>query len=108
MTDGGKIRPATGSIFLCPPAGGGNRRCGPFGQYRNIWIYKPAGKCCSAANGGVEDALTAQINFNDKLTFYVKHGDYIARVSVFMAALTLLNLVVTLIKGKKSALILIV
>ena len=50
----------------------------------------------------VEDALTAQINFNDKLTFYVKHGDYIARVSVFMAALTLLNLVVTLIKGKKN------
>ncbi len=50
-----------------------------------------------------EAALKAKINFNDEITFYVKYGDYIARVSVFMAAMILLNLVVVrLMKGKKN------
>ncbi len=50
-----------------------------------------------------EAALTETIRFNDKITFYVKNGDYIARVSLFMAVLILLNLVVArLIKGKKN------
>ncbi len=50
-----------------------------------------------------EDALLASVLFNDALTFYVKNGDYIARISLFMAALLLLNLVATrLRKGKKN------
>lgn len=50
-----------------------------------------------------EDALLASVRFNDALTFYVKHGDYIARISLFMAGLLLLNLIATrLRKGKKN------
>jgi len=34
--------------------------------------------------------ISQQINANDKLTYYVKNGDYIARVSVFISVLVLL------------------
>ncbi len=34
--------------------------------------------------------INQQINTNDKLTYYVKNGDYIARVSVFISVLVLL------------------
>jgi len=35
-------------------------------------------------------AIRGHINANDKITFYVKHGDYIARMSVIISALFLL------------------
>ena len=50
-----------------------------------------------------EDALPASVRFNDELTFYVKHGDSIARISLFMTILLLLNGVVTRLRtGKKN------
>ena len=36
------------------------------------------------------DVITARINLNDELTYYVRNGDYIAEVSVFLSALMLL------------------
>lgn len=41
-----------------------------------------------------EAAIEGSLNLNDKITFYVKHGDYIARVSIFMATLLLLFMAV--------------
>lgn len=37
--------------------------------------------------------LTGRINANDRLTFYAKNGDYIARISLMMSALLLLYLI---------------
>lgn len=41
-----------------------------------------------------EAAIEGTVNLNDEVTFYVKHGDFIARVAMFMAVLILLFLVV--------------
>ncbi|MCF6357230.1 MAG: apolipoprotein N-acyltransferase [Draconibacterium sp.] len=45
-------------------------------------------------NWWVDAAINGTINANDKITFYVKYGDYIARVSLFVSILLLLNLIV--------------
>jgi len=42
----------------------------------------------------VETAINGTINANDKITFYVKYGDFIARISLFISILLLLNLIV--------------
>ncbi len=50
-----------------------------------------------------EDAIAGTINANDALTFYVKYGDYIARISLFISVLLILNLVAqSLMKSKKN------
>ncbi len=38
--------------------------------------------------------LTGSIELNSRLTFYTRHGDYIARIAIFMAILSLLNYMV--------------
>ncbi len=42
----------------------------------------------------VEAAISGTINANDEITFYVQYGDFIARISLFISILLLLNLVV--------------
>jgi apolipoprotein N-acyltransferase len=42
----------------------------------------------------VDAAIKGTINANDKITFYVKYGDFIGRISSFVSVLLLLNLVV--------------
>jgi len=49
--------------------------------------------------------ISQQINSNDKLTYYVKNGDYIARVSVFISALVLLIALVQGFLRKKKSLV---
>ena len=50
----------------------------------------------------VPAAIRGTINANDKLTFYVLHGDYIARISVFCGALLMiLTIVMVFINRKK-------
>jgi apolipoprotein N-acyltransferase len=51
------------------------------------------------------DVIRQQINTNDKLTYYVKNGDYIARVSVFVSALVLLIALVQGFLRKKKSLV---
>jgi apolipoprotein N-acyltransferase len=47
------------------------------------------------------DAIKGTINANDKITFYVKHGDYIARIARFFALIVILSAIVKIvIKGK--------
>ncbi len=51
-----------------------------------------------------EDAISATINANDDITFYVKYGDYVARISLFISALLILNLIAQgLIKRQKKS-----
>jgi apolipoprotein N-acyltransferase len=50
----------------------------------------------------VGTSLRQKLNANDQLTFYVKHGDYLARFSVYGTILfLLLTLVLTFIKRRK-------
>ena len=42
----------------------------------------------------VDDAIKGTINTNDKITFYVVYGDYIARISLFISILLILFLIV--------------
>ncbi len=49
-----------------------------------------------------EDALKAELNKNDHLTFYVKMGDYIARLSSFLAVMMLLYMISSYLGGVKK------
>lgn len=40
------------------------------------------------------DAIRASLNANDKLSYYVRHGDFIGRISAFMGIFTLLCFIV--------------
>jgi apolipoprotein N-acyltransferase len=51
----------------------------------------------------VPAAIRQKINANDKITFYVKHGDYIGRIFLLVAALSVLfTISVSLRKRKRS------
>lgn len=41
-----------------------------------------------------ETALKGIINYNQRITFYVEHGDYIARIALFISALLILLIIV--------------
>jgi len=49
----------------------------------------------------VPDVLKAEINANDKFTFYVKHGDYIAETAYFFALIVLIYTIVSIILNKR-------
>jgi apolipoprotein N-acyltransferase len=50
----------------------------------------------------VPAAIRQTINANDELTFYVKHGDYLARMSVFLTALSVLFTIGMIIINKRK------
>jgi apolipoprotein N-acyltransferase len=52
------------------------------------------GDVLQATSWWEEAAIEGSVNLNDEVTFYVKHGDFIARVALFMAVLILLFLFV--------------
>ena len=48
-----------------------------------------------------EAAIRCKVNYNSgKLTFYVKYGDYIARISIFISVLLILLMIVKRIVGR--------
>lgn len=49
-----------------------------------------------------EEALTGEIRFNDKMTFYTQYGDVIARMALFAALLMVLHLVVSFLTRDKK------
>ncbi len=51
------------------------------------------GDVSQATGWWIETAVKGKINVNDKLTFYVKYGDFIARISLFMSSLLVLLLI---------------
>ncbi len=47
------------------------------------------------------NAIKGKINASDKITFYVKHGDYIGRITRFFALLVILSVIVKIVvKGR--------
>ena len=52
------------------------------------------GDISQATGWWVDAAINGTINTNSKITFYVKYGDFIARISMFISVLLLLNLAV--------------
>ncbi|HPE76593.1 MAG TPA: apolipoprotein N-acyltransferase [Draconibacterium sp.] len=50
----------------------------------------------------VPAAINGTINANDKMTFYVRFGDYIARISLFIGVLLILRLIVIWLSRKNS------
>ncbi|MBL7113113.1 MAG: apolipoprotein N-acyltransferase [Bacteroidales bacterium] len=50
----------------------------------------------------VPDVIRATLNANDKITFYVKHGDFLARWAYFFSLLVILYTVVRAILGRKK------
>jgi len=60
------------------------------------------GDVLQATDWWVEAAIKGSINANDEITFYVKAGDYIARISLFVAALILLQLISVWVMRKKA------
>jgi len=52
------------------------------------------GDVSQATSWWVEAAISGTINSNNKLTFYTKNGDYIARISLFVSVLLVLLMVV--------------
>ena len=63
------------------------------------------GEVYQATEWWKEDAIKSNINVNNEITFYVKYGDYIARISLFVAGLLVLFLISKSLakKQKKSA-----
>jgi apolipoprotein N-acyltransferase len=59
------------------------------------------GDVLQATNWWVEAAIKGTINANEEITFYVKAGDYIARISLFIAALLVLQLITFGVMKKK-------
>lgn len=51
---------------------------------------------------GETTAIKGKLHLNDAITFYVRWGDIIARISLFTAALLLLNILVSWAKGFSS------
>ncbi|MBN2610069.1 MAG: apolipoprotein N-acyltransferase [Bacteroidales bacterium] len=47
-------------------------------------------------------AIRAKINANDKLTFYVKNGDYIGRIARFFSLLMMLYLITSVLMKRKT------
>ena len=52
------------------------------------------GDISQATKWWVPAAIKGTINANEKMTFYVRFGDYIARISLFVSILLILNLIV--------------
>jgi len=60
------------------------------------------GQVLQRTNYWEPDALRGELNVNDKLTFYTRHGDYIARIAYFFSLLIFLYTLTRIImKGKK-------
>jgi apolipoprotein N-acyltransferase len=60
------------------------------------------GDVLQATDWWVATSIKGTINANDKITFYVKFGDYIARISLLMSILLVLNLVSVWLMRRKE------
>jgi apolipoprotein N-acyltransferase len=49
-----------------------------------------------------EATLKGNVNYNSEITFYVKHGDYIARISLFISVLIILLMIANRIKAYRK------
>jgi apolipoprotein N-acyltransferase len=51
----------------------------------------------------VDDAIIGEVNFNNRMTFYAKYGDYLGRIAALVSILILMNtLIGKIIRDKKN------
>jgi apolipoprotein N-acyltransferase len=62
----------------------------------------PNGDVHQATQYETRTAIKENIPLNDQLTFYVRHGDYLARIAVGLAAVALLFFIFLIIKNKRT------
>jgi apolipoprotein N-acyltransferase len=60
------------------------------------------GKVLQRTNYWEPDALRGELNVNDKLTFYTRHGDYIARIAYFFSLLIFLYTLTRILMTRKQ------
>ena len=63
-------------------------------------IVNQKGEIVELTNWNERTAIKGELNRNNILTFYAKHGDYIARISLFMFLIMVLSLFTTVIRRK--------
>jgi apolipoprotein N-acyltransferase len=83
----------------------GHRQHARYAKLRAIETRKDIARCANTGISGfinqrgdfsqateywVEDVIRDTIKANDKITFYVKYGDYLGRIALFLAGLLLL------------------
>lgn len=56
------------------------------------------GDISNATQWWVEDAVSSNLNVNDQITFYVKYGDYISRVALFVSAILVMLYIAALFR----------
>ena len=63
-------------------------------------IIDPSGKMVSRTGWWKQEVLRGEVGLNDNLTFYVRYGDYIGRISMLMFVLLLAMALVRKLTGK--------
>lgn len=60
------------------------------------------GDISQATGWWVPASIKGTINANSKITFYVKYGDFIARISLFMSIVLIVNLLAVIVRQRKN------
>ncbi len=65
-------------------------------------LINQKGQVLQRTNYWEPDALRGELNVNDKITFYTRHGDYIARIAYFFSLLVFLYTLTRIIMARKK------
>ncbi len=65
-------------------------------------LINQKGQVLQHTNYWEPDVLRGQLNVNDKLTFYTRHGDYIARIAYFFSLLMVLYTITRVLISRKK------
>jgi apolipoprotein N-acyltransferase len=65
-------------------------------------LINQKGQVLQQTNYWEPDALRGELNVNDKLTFYTRHGDYIPRIAYFFSLLLLLYTVTRILMARRK------
>jgi len=95
----------------------GHRQHARYAKLRAIETRRDIARCANTGISGFinqrgdffqatpywEEAVISQtIKANDKITFYVKYGDYLGRIALFLAGILLLLAIVVRLRGQKT------
>ncbi|MFC2115284.1 apolipoprotein N-acyltransferase [Bacteroidota bacterium] len=65
-------------------------------------LISQKGEILQRTNYWEADAIRGSLNANDKLTFYTRHGDYIARIAYFFSLLIVLYTITRILMSRKK------
>ena len=63
-------------------------------------IINPQGEIENKINWDVRGIMKQKIQLNNKITFYVKHGDFLGRLSAFLSVIVVLYYIVFILINK--------